>query len=94
MKNFIYPLQTGVCIYTFGRNERTNCSLKLLEDKNPCLIDCFKFDNLTETIKELNIITGCENKNIIEFEFPIIFIGKDLIGNYDDLIHYLKTEIQ
>jgi hypothetical protein len=86
MKYFIYPLEKGICIYTYKRTKKTNSVLKLLETEYPCLIDCSKFTNIDDIVKELNFISGYTNVNINEFDFPLVFFGKVFIGNYDDLI--------
>ena len=52
------------------------------------------YDSERKIIDELNRMCGTENDSIIQFEFPIIFEGLEMIGNYDDLIHYLQAEIQ
>jgi len=97
MIGFIYPRENCTCIYTYGRNIKTNNALRLLETHYPCLVDLSKVAlsyTIGEIINELNLICGTENDDIIQFEFPIIFEGLEMIGNYDDLIHHLKSELQ
>ena len=75
MKYFIYPLKKGICIYAYGKTNKTKNVLKLLETEYPCLIDCEKFWNIDSVIKELNFITGYTYKNINEYDFPLVFFG-------------------
>lgn len=95
MSRFIYPQSDCYVIYTFGINPKTNAVLKLLEHSYPVLIDCSKhFKDLDFIVSELNQLCNVKYNEIKEFEFPIVFKGLDLIGNYEKFIQHIKREIQ
>lgn len=93
--SFIYPQSNCYVVYSYGKTKKAEASLKLLEPSYPVFIDVEKhYNDLPFVLSELNDLTHSKRNNIFEYEFPIIFKGLELIGNYENLIEHLKKEIQ